>query len=53
MAAVGQKKGGWTEADLTREINNACPDYLGGLIGAQVAGLLDGLTALGMEMVHI
>jgi hypothetical protein len=48
---VGLQKGGWTEADLTRAINNALPDYLGGLTGAQVAALLDQLTALGMEMV--
>jgi hypothetical protein len=51
IAAVGDKKGGWTEAELTREINNALPDYLGGLIGAEVAELLDRLTAQGMALV--
>ena len=52
ITAAGDKKGGWTEADLTREINNALPDYLGGLDGARVARLLDDLTVLGLEIVH-
>ncbi|HSZ30610.1 MAG TPA: MobF family relaxase, partial [Pseudonocardiaceae bacterium] len=52
IAVLGDKKGGWTEADLTREINTALPDYLGDLDGSQVAALLDGLTAQGMALVH-
>ena len=33
IAAVQDRKTKWTEADLAREINNALPDYLGGLDG--------------------
>jgi conjugative relaxase-like TrwC/TraI family protein len=52
IAVLDNKKGGWTEADLTREINNALPDYLGGLDGLQVAILLERLTADGMALVQ-
>jgi hypothetical protein len=52
IAAVEDKKGGWTEANLTREINNALPDYLGGLDGSRVTALLDRLTGLGLQIVQ-
>src|SRR5689334_2898770 len=44
LAAVQQRKAGWTRADLAAEINAALPDYLGLPDGADVAGLLDTLT---------
>ncbi|MGH3866235.1 MAG: MobF family relaxase [Pseudonocardiaceae bacterium] len=44
-AAVQDKHAGWTEANFIREANNELPDYMGGLDGAQVAALLDGLFA--------
>jgi hypothetical protein len=48
---VKAKKSSWTEADLTRSISNALPDYLGGLSGRQVATLLDGVTAEALSLV--
>jgi hypothetical protein len=52
IAEVGLTKGGWSEADLTRAINNALPDYLGGLDGRQVAILLDRLTTEALTLVQ-
>jgi conjugative relaxase-like TrwC/TraI family protein len=52
IAAVQDRKTKWTEADLAREINNALPDYLGGLDGRQVAALVDGLTAQALTLVQ-
>ncbi len=52
IAAVQDRKTKWTEADLAREINNALPDYLGGLDGRQVAALVDGLTAEALTLVN-
>jgi conjugative relaxase-like TrwC/TraI family protein len=52
IAAVQDRKTKWTEADLAREINNALPDYLGGLDGRQVAALVDGLTAEALTLVQ-
>jgi hypothetical protein len=50
IAAAQTKKSGWTEADLTQELNNELPDYLGGLDGRQVAALLDGLTTQALPL---
>ena len=47
LADVQQRKAAWTRADLTRAINDALPDHLGDLDGADVARLLDGLTDAG------
>ena len=44
LAAMQQRKAGWTRADLTAEINAALPDHLGLPEGADVARLLDTLT---------
>ena len=49
LADVQATKASWTEADLARAINDALPDYLGGLSGADVQGLLRGLTAQAIE----
>jgi len=49
LADVQATKAAWTESDLARAINNALPDYLGGLGGNQVAPLIDGLTKQGLE----
>ncbi|MGH3777967.1 MAG: MobF family relaxase [Pseudonocardiaceae bacterium] len=38
----------WTESDLIKAINNALPDYLGGLTGPDVAELVRGLAADGL-----
>jgi conjugative relaxase-like TrwC/TraI family protein len=45
LAAVQQKKAGWTIGDLTREISNALPDHLGVADGAELAKLHDELAA--------
>ena len=44
LADVQAKKASWRKADLARAVNDALPDYLGGLSGADVAELIDGLT---------
>jgi conjugative relaxase-like TrwC/TraI family protein len=44
IAEVQARKSSWTEADLARSINDALPDYLGGLTGADVQELVEGLT---------
>ena len=44
MADVQAKKASWRKADLARAVNDALPDYLGGLDGRDVAELIDGLT---------
>ncbi len=50
LAAVQAKRSAWTASDLTREINTALPDRLGITDPADVARLLDGLTAEGLKM---
>jgi conjugative relaxase-like TrwC/TraI family protein len=50
LADVQQTKAAWTAADLTRAISNALPDRLGDLDGAQIAALLDHLTAEGLKL---
>jgi conjugative relaxase-like TrwC/TraI family protein len=50
LAAVQEKKAGWTSPDLTREISNALPARLGITNGAQLASLLDRLTAEGLKL---
>jgi conjugative relaxase-like TrwC/TraI family protein len=44
IADVQARKASWTEADLARSINNALPDYLGGLPAGDVQELIEGLT---------
>jgi conjugative relaxase-like TrwC/TraI family protein len=44
LADVQARKASWTDADLARAVNDALPDYLGGLNGADVAELLEGLA---------
>jgi conjugative relaxase-like TrwC/TraI family protein len=44
LADVQAKKASWRKADLARAVNDALPDYLGGLPGRDVAELIDGLT---------
>jgi len=44
LADVQAKKASWRKADLARAVNDALPDYLGGLSGPDVAELIDGLT---------
>ena len=44
LADVQARKASWRKADLARAVNDALPDYLGGLNGADVAELIDGLT---------
>ncbi|MFI5960464.1 MobF family relaxase [Cryptosporangium sp. NPDC051539] len=44
LADVQAGQAAWTRADLTRAISDALPDHLGGLTGAEVTALLDGLT---------
>ncbi|MGW4829635.1 MobF family relaxase [Amycolatopsis japonica] len=50
LADVQSTKSGWTAPDLTRAISDALPDQLGDLDGAQVARLLDTLTAEGVKL---
>jgi conjugative relaxase-like TrwC/TraI family protein len=44
IADVQAKKASWTEADLMRSVNDALPDYLGGLHGADLTELIEGLA---------
>jgi conjugative relaxase-like TrwC/TraI family protein len=44
IADVQASKASWTKPDLMRAIDNALPDYLGGLDGARVQQLLSGLA---------
>ena len=44
IADVQARKAKWTEADLGRAINDALPDYLGGLSGTDVAELIEGMA---------
>jgi len=44
LTDVQAKKASWRKADLARAVNDALPDYLGGLSGRDVAELIDGLT---------
>jgi conjugative relaxase-like TrwC/TraI family protein len=48
IADVQAKKASWTEADLARAVNDALPDYLGGLAGKDVAELIEGLAREGV-----
>ncbi|QFU90949.1 MobF family relaxase [Amycolatopsis sp. YIM 10] len=50
LADVQSTKAGWTAPDLTRAISDALPDQLGDLTGAQIAELLDTLTAEGVKL---
>ncbi|UUV34303.1 relaxase domain-containing protein [Amycolatopsis roodepoortensis] len=50
LADVQSTKSGWTAPDLTRAISDALPDHLGDLDGAQIARLLDTLTAEGVKL---
>ena len=50
LADVQSRKAAWTEADLTRAINDALPDYLGVNDGARIADLLDQLTADALQL---
>ncbi|RJQ92384.1 MobF family relaxase [Amycolatopsis panacis] len=50
LADVQSTKAGWTAPDLTRAISDALPDQLGDLSGAEVARLLDTLTAEGVKL---
>jgi hypothetical protein len=52
IAAAGDKRGGWSEPEFYREVNNALPDYLGGLEGSEVVALLDKVVAEGMPLVQ-
>jgi hypothetical protein len=52
LAAVQQRKSGWTRADLVSEINAALPDYLGIPDGDDVTRLLDTLTEEAIACVH-
>jgi conjugative relaxase-like TrwC/TraI family protein len=49
LADVQATKASWTEADLASAINNALPDYLGGLDATDVAELIDSLTAQAID----
>jgi conjugative relaxase-like TrwC/TraI family protein len=49
LADVQATKASWTEADLAGAINNALPDYLGGLDAKDVAELIDSLTRQAIE----
>jgi conjugative relaxase-like TrwC/TraI family protein len=44
IADVQASKAAWTKSDLMRAIDNALPDYLGGLHGASVQQLLSGMA---------
>jgi conjugative relaxase-like TrwC/TraI family protein len=44
IADVQASRATWTRADLTRAVNDALPDYLGGLDPHQIQHLLTGLT---------
>jgi conjugative relaxase-like TrwC/TraI family protein len=44
LAELQATQASWTEANLASAINDALPDYLGGLDGADVADLIRGLT---------
>ena len=46
---VKTRKSAWTQADLTRAVNAALPDYLGVSDGTQVTLLLDQLTDAALE----
>ena len=50
LAAVQEKKAGWSAPDLTREISNALPDHLGLTKDGQVGRLLDLLTEQGLKL---
>ena len=44
LADVQGTKASWTEADLATAVNDALPDYLGGLDSADISDLIRGLT---------
>jgi conjugative relaxase-like TrwC/TraI family protein len=48
LADVQTKKAAWTQADLARAVNDALPDWLGGLDADEVTRLIDTLTAQGI-----
>ncbi len=50
LAAVQNKQAKWSPPDLTREISNALPDYLGLTDPRQLARLLDELTVQGLAL---
>jgi hypothetical protein len=50
LAAVQEKQSAWTPPDLTREISNALPDYLGITEPGDMGRLLDELTAKGLAL---
>jgi conjugative relaxase-like TrwC/TraI family protein len=49
LADLQAAQASWTEADLAAAINDALPDYLGGLNGDDVADLIRGLTREAIE----
>ena len=49
LADVQSRKASWTEADLARAVNDALPDYLGGLNGKDVQTLIRGLVSEAIE----
>jgi hypothetical protein len=49
LADVQATQASWTVADLAGAINNALPDYLGGLDAKDVAELIDSLTRQAIE----
>jgi hypothetical protein len=50
LAAVQEKQSAWTPPDLTREISNALPDYLGITQAGDLGRLLDELTTKGLAL---
>jgi hypothetical protein len=50
LADVQSRKAAWTEADLTRAVNDALPDHIGITDGEKVAELLDQLTKAALEL---
>jgi AAA domain len=50
LADAQATKAAWTAGDLTRAISDALPDRLDDLDGAQIAALLDHLTAEGLKL---
>jgi conjugative relaxase-like TrwC/TraI family protein len=49
LADVQARKASWTEADLAGAINDALPDYLGGLDARDVTDVIRGLTVQAIE----
>ena len=49
LADLQATKASWTEADLSAAINDALPDYLGGLDATDVTDLIRGLTKQALD----